>query len=186
MRILRLVSHGAVVDAGVSDGPRCLWCGVAIGLGRRWCSKRCRQTAWRARRLAVTEDLCDTPKRLAYADPPFPGDGDRWAVLGGVLSFHPGGDSSSRYREDASREYFCDVVRRRTRRPVMRETYGAPSNVRVRVEGYAGRGGASDPGSGVVDRGERDADAARPRVVEDASAAVALSAGPVGLCRPES
>jgi hypothetical protein len=65
-------SLGAVVDAGASDGPHCTWCGVAV-VGRRWCSKRCRQTAWRARRLAVVEDLGDTPKRLAYADPPYPG-----------------------------------------------------------------------------------------------------------------
>ena len=53
----------------------CGWCGAVVsGAGRRrWCSKRCRQTAWRARKVAVAEDLGDTPKRLAYADPPYPG-----------------------------------------------------------------------------------------------------------------
>ncbi|HMJ10537.1 MAG TPA: hypothetical protein VK524_03975 [Polyangiaceae bacterium] len=39
----------------------------------RWCSTRCRQTAWRSRKLLVAEDPSDTPKRLAYGDPPYPG-----------------------------------------------------------------------------------------------------------------
>lgn len=53
---------------------RCLWCRAPLEVTQvRWCSKKCRQTAWRARRLAVVEDLGDTPKRLAYADPPYPG-----------------------------------------------------------------------------------------------------------------
>jgi hypothetical protein len=39
----------------------------------RWCSKKCRQTAFRSRQLAVVEDLGDTPMRLRYADPPYPG-----------------------------------------------------------------------------------------------------------------
>ena len=61
-----------------SPGDDCLWCGAPLPPstsrgGRRWCSKVCRQAAWRARRLAVVECLGDAPKRLAYADPPFPG-----------------------------------------------------------------------------------------------------------------
>lgn len=57
------------------DGARqCLWCRQSLEVTQvRWCSKKCRQTAWRSRRLAVVEDLGDTPKRLAYADPPYPG-----------------------------------------------------------------------------------------------------------------
>jgi len=52
----------------------CLWCRSDLGATQeKWCSKRCRQTAWRFRRLSVVEDLGDTPKRLAFADPPFPG-----------------------------------------------------------------------------------------------------------------
>jgi hypothetical protein len=39
----------------------------------KWCSKRCRQTAFRFRKLAVIEDKPNTSKRLCYADPPFPG-----------------------------------------------------------------------------------------------------------------
>jgi hypothetical protein len=39
----------------------------------RWCSKKCRQTAFRSRQLSVVEDLGDTPKRLALGDPPYPG-----------------------------------------------------------------------------------------------------------------
>lgn len=88
------MSPGSVVKAGVDDGrerrvsPRaasdaspqpggdglCPWCRAAPSSTRGvWCSKKCRQTAWRARKLAVVEDLGDTPKRIAYADPPYPG-----------------------------------------------------------------------------------------------------------------
>lgn len=53
---------------------RCLWCRRELKASQlRWCSKLCRQTSWRARRLAVVEDLGGNPKRLAYADPPYPG-----------------------------------------------------------------------------------------------------------------
>lgn len=66
------VSGGCILEAPAT--PLCGWCRRPIEVtGARWCSKRCRQTAWRARRLAVAEDLGDTPKRLAYADPPYPG-----------------------------------------------------------------------------------------------------------------
>ena len=62
----------AASPPGSSDS--CNWCGDApIPRRARWCSKACRQTAWRARRIAVAEDLGDAPKRLAYADPPYPG-----------------------------------------------------------------------------------------------------------------
>jgi len=61
---------------GVIPGAerRCQWCRSELKPTQiRWCSKPCRQTAWRFRKLAVVEDLGDTPKRIAYADPPFPG-----------------------------------------------------------------------------------------------------------------
>lgn len=56
----------------------CGWCGAPIGTRQKWCTKKCRQTAWRARRVASLEDLDDTPKRLAYADPPYPGMSKRY------------------------------------------------------------------------------------------------------------
>lgn len=63
----KIVSRGAGSD-------RCGWCKKEpIPARAKWCSKECRQTAWRARRIAVAEDLGDTPKRIAYADPPYPG-----------------------------------------------------------------------------------------------------------------
>lgn len=69
----------SVVVAGSSDvssrgGRRCGWCSVSL-LARqdRWCSKKCRQTAWRLRQLGVAEVQNDAPRRLAYADPPYPG-----------------------------------------------------------------------------------------------------------------
>lgn len=79
-----VVSLGAGEDGSVVEVPprhvedgaerRCLWCRSLLEQAQeRWCSKKCRQTAWRFRRLSVVEDLDDTPKRLAYADPPYPG-----------------------------------------------------------------------------------------------------------------
>lgn len=57
---------------------RCQWCGASLAESSdKWCSKRCRQTAWRSRRLGVAArshgDADPAPKRLAYADPPYPG-----------------------------------------------------------------------------------------------------------------
>ncbi len=58
---------------------RCAWCGTVELRPTQalWCSTRCRQTAWRARRLAElnAEDVNPdpAPKRLCVADPPFPG-----------------------------------------------------------------------------------------------------------------
>lgn len=68
-----------VVLASPGDGL-CLWClkprpATAV----RWCSKKCRQTAWRFRKEGVVrtgED--DNPLRLAYADPPYPGCAKRY------------------------------------------------------------------------------------------------------------
>ena len=38
-----------------------------------WCSKRCRQTAWRFRKIPIPWDPGDKPLKIAYADPPYPG-----------------------------------------------------------------------------------------------------------------
>lgn len=81
-------SPGTREDAEVSRP--CLWCREPLHPRQlRWCSKRCRQTAWRSRRLSVVEDLGDTPKRLGYADPPFPGLARRYyrneATFGGEV-----------------------------------------------------------------------------------------------------
>lgn len=40
---------------------------------REYCTKLCRQTAWRSRQLAQMEGADGKPRRLAYADPPYPG-----------------------------------------------------------------------------------------------------------------
>jgi len=70
---------GDALSLTAAGDELCGWCRrrprAATGL---WCSKRCRQTAWRFRKLVVAEDLGDTPKRLAYADPPYPGTARRW------------------------------------------------------------------------------------------------------------
>lgn len=65
----------AVADRGER---RCAWCTSPLAMGDvRWCGKKCRQTAWRSRQLAVAgrspSDADPAPKRLAYADPPYPG-----------------------------------------------------------------------------------------------------------------
>jgi len=60
----------------------CRWCGELLdGSARRsFCSKRCRQTAWRLRGRSSLLDPATspleqrrTPGRFAYADPPYPG-----------------------------------------------------------------------------------------------------------------
>lgn len=56
----------------------CGWCGKPKPRRAKWCSKGCRQTAWRGRRIAVAEDLDDTPMMIAYADPPYPGTAFRY------------------------------------------------------------------------------------------------------------
>ncbi len=67
-------SPAAALDVASCSSRHCLWCRSSLEVTQtRWCSKRCRQTAFRARRLLVVEDLGDTPKRLGYADPPYPG-----------------------------------------------------------------------------------------------------------------
>jgi hypothetical protein len=60
-----------------STSDNCLWCGKKTNSVRsKWCSKRCRQTAFRFRKngnfkpsLAAENDT----KKIAYADPPYPG-----------------------------------------------------------------------------------------------------------------
>lgn len=58
-----------------ASGDTCGWCGSGIRGRRdaRWCSRRCRQAAFRCRRLSRRHQLQATPLRMAYADPPYPG-----------------------------------------------------------------------------------------------------------------
>jgi hypothetical protein len=59
-----------------SDGAerRCEWCSELLpATALLFCSKNCRQTAFRARQLAVVEDAWDEPKRLGLLDPPYVG-----------------------------------------------------------------------------------------------------------------
>jgi hypothetical protein len=69
------------VVRGSGDG--CAWCGASLGSGRRrFCSKTCRQTAFRVRKRAgvgdVSSDALFLPSStaagaFAYADPPYLG-----------------------------------------------------------------------------------------------------------------
>lgn len=43
-----------------------------------FCSRRCRQTAFRIRRRREISDTADRPMRFAYADPPYPGRASRY------------------------------------------------------------------------------------------------------------
>lgn len=55
-------------------GPRCQWCSALLTEeGQLYCSKRCRQTAWRVRKLAELEGADGRPRRIGYGDPPYPG-----------------------------------------------------------------------------------------------------------------
>ena len=56
-----------------SGWKNCKWCDSPITGRQLYCSKSCRQTAYRFRRRLHLEVLNDAPKRLAYADPPYPG-----------------------------------------------------------------------------------------------------------------
>lgn len=68
-----------MVASKSSRSDACGYCGAhPIPARAKWCGKKCRQTAWRCRRLAVAEDLGDTPKRIAYADPPYPGTSSKY------------------------------------------------------------------------------------------------------------
>ena len=55
----------------------CGWCRLPLEVGgssrRRFCSRKCRQSAFRLRRRSRTLEATDRPLRFAYADPPYPG-----------------------------------------------------------------------------------------------------------------
>lgn len=55
----------------------CSWCRGPIRTGAHpcsvFCSKLCRQAAWRVRRRSRIDVENAKPKRIAYADPPYPG-----------------------------------------------------------------------------------------------------------------
>lgn len=72
------IAVGDVAAAGcVAERSRCAWCNVAgIRVGARFCSKKCRQTAFRLRRRSggqIFSPASQTPGCFAYADPPYPG-----------------------------------------------------------------------------------------------------------------
>lgn len=52
---------------------KCKWCESPRKSNQIYCSKRCRQSAYRFRRDLRIETENKKPKRLAYADPPYPG-----------------------------------------------------------------------------------------------------------------
>jgi len=58
-----------------NDARPCGWCRAPLADPRaRYCSTRCRQTAWRLRRRSVVDaGVSDAPGVFAYADPPYPG-----------------------------------------------------------------------------------------------------------------
>lgn len=58
------------------DDRRCGWCGELLVDTRsdaRFCRKRCRQSSWRFGRGCIRAAAAAEPKRMAYADPPYPG-----------------------------------------------------------------------------------------------------------------
>lgn len=59
------------------DGRRCSWCKNPIPEKARvdsvFCGRKCRQRAFRIRRRTDIETSNEQPKRVAYADPPYPG-----------------------------------------------------------------------------------------------------------------
>jgi hypothetical protein len=67
---------------GPDDGRRCSWCGELLATTARvdsvFCSRKCRQTAFRLRRRRATDAVAERPLRIAYADPPYPGRARRY------------------------------------------------------------------------------------------------------------
>lgn len=51
----------------------CLWCQHPFDHAGKYCSRRCRQSAWRCRQTAAIERLSCRSATVAYADPPYPG-----------------------------------------------------------------------------------------------------------------
>jgi len=64
-------------DVSPAPGGRdCLWCRQSLEVAdsrARYCSRKCRQAAFRSRRLSVAKALSDRTMRLGYGDPPYPG-----------------------------------------------------------------------------------------------------------------
>lgn len=71
--------HGLnwTTSSAILQNVTCDWCkGPIPNSARRdslFCSKRCRQSAYRARREFQLEHASARPLRVAYADPPYPG-----------------------------------------------------------------------------------------------------------------
>jgi hypothetical protein len=83
-------SRAAAGDAGPQKPRVCAWCRGAIPLTKRaekrtWCSKTCRQAAFRCRGRRLTMERHGRPMRFAYADPPFPG--QAWKYYGREPSY---------------------------------------------------------------------------------------------------
>lgn len=63
-------------ERGRDKGSRCAWCNEPLERRRTsqlFCSRRCRQSAWRLRQRETICARNAEPKHIAYADPPFPG-----------------------------------------------------------------------------------------------------------------
>lgn len=65
-------------DASLTAGRHaCAWCKAPIVAGARadaiFCSRKCRQAAFRIRRRRTIDQANEKPMRFAYADPPYPG-----------------------------------------------------------------------------------------------------------------
>ena len=86
---------GAIVSrAQKSPTPRgCRWCRAELSPTARadqyFCSRACRQTAWRLRRRRELHDGAERPIRLAYADPPYPGRARKYYPDAGGEVDHP-------------------------------------------------------------------------------------------------
>lgn len=57
----------------------CRWCGAPLHDPRaKYCSKRCRQTAFRLRQRTALDAAVCAPGRFAYLDPPYPGRAEKY------------------------------------------------------------------------------------------------------------
>jgi hypothetical protein len=70
-------------SAATGDAPPCAWCRsvmtTTVARRRRFCSRKCRQSAFRLRRRSCKDDgATASPGAFHYADPPYPGTSSKY------------------------------------------------------------------------------------------------------------
>lgn len=71
-------------SVAIGDASRCAWCRsvmmttVAVSSRRRFCGRKCRQSAFRLRRRSSLQEATASSGAFHYADPPYPGTSSKY------------------------------------------------------------------------------------------------------------